>query len=116
MHCAAGKDRTGIICALTHIVLGVSEEDIFIDYDLTNQAVDIEAHLPAARDRFNEFLGKNHEADVYRPFMGVRNVYLENAFEVMSDAHGSPFGHVQSVLAITDDRVERLRNKYINRA
>ena len=115
VHCAAGKDRTGIICALTHIVLGVSEDDIFADYDLTNKAVDIEAHLPAARDRFNEFLGKSHDTDVYRPFMGVRKVYLENAFEVMSDAHGSPQNYVQSVLGVSEERAERLRQKYIAR-
>ena len=36
MHCAAGKDRTGLICALTHHVLGVSEADIMADYLLTN--------------------------------------------------------------------------------
>ena len=32
VNCAAGKDRTGILCALTHHVLGVSEDDIYADY------------------------------------------------------------------------------------
>lgn len=113
VHCAAGKDRTGIICALTHLVLGVSEEDVMEDYDLTNRAVDIEAHLPLARDRFNEMLGKNHEADVYRPFMGVRPVYLENAFEVMSDAHGSPMNYVREVLGVDAARADALKRKFI---
>jgi len=36
VHCAAGKDRTGILCALTHHLAGVSDDDIFEDYLLTN--------------------------------------------------------------------------------
>ncbi len=113
VHCAAGKDRTGIICALTHLALGVSEEDVFEDYILTNTAVDIEAHLPAAREHFNELLKRDYEADVYRPFMGVRDVYLINAFEVMSDAHGSPLGYAREVLGVDDQMIDTLKRKYI---
>lgn len=36
-HCAAGKDRTGMVAALLLLVLGVSEEDILDDYELTSQ-------------------------------------------------------------------------------
>ncbi|MEM1389956.1 MAG: tyrosine-protein phosphatase, partial [Pseudomonadota bacterium] len=32
VNCAAGKDRTGVLCALTHIVLGVDQETIMQDY------------------------------------------------------------------------------------
>ena len=113
VHCAAGKDRTGIVCMLTHRLLGVNERDMFEDYDLTNTAVDIDAHLPAARDRFNKYLGTNHEADVFRPFMGVRIPYLENAIEVMSDAHGSPEGYMREVLGMTDERADTIRRRLI---
>ena len=47
IHCAAGKDRTGIACALTLMSLGVDEDTVFADYDFTNQAVDIERRMPA---------------------------------------------------------------------
>lgn len=113
VHCAAGKDRTGIICALTHIVLGVDEKDVAEDYILTNEAVDIDRFLPEARKRFNEALGANHEADVYRPFMGVRDVYLENAFEVMSDAHGSPRNYAREVLGVDDEMGDRLKKRFL---
>jgi protein-tyrosine phosphatase len=36
-HCAAGKDRTGIVAALLLSVLGVAEEDILDDYELTSR-------------------------------------------------------------------------------
>jgi protein-tyrosine phosphatase len=36
-HCAAGKDRTGLVAAVLLSVLGVSEEDILDDYELTSR-------------------------------------------------------------------------------
>lgn len=38
-HCAAGKDRTGVVAAMLLAVLGVSDDDIVADYALTNQAM-----------------------------------------------------------------------------
>jgi protein-tyrosine phosphatase len=39
VHCMAGKDRTGTICALTLSLLGVADEDIATDYALTTDAM-----------------------------------------------------------------------------
>ena len=36
IHCSAGADRTGTLCALINGVLGVSEEDLIRDYELTS--------------------------------------------------------------------------------
>jgi protein-tyrosine phosphatase len=35
VHCVAGKDRTGVVCALTLSLLGVSDEDIAAEYALS---------------------------------------------------------------------------------
>ncbi|MGA5816718.1 tyrosine-protein phosphatase [Kitasatospora sp. NPDC094028] len=39
-HCAAGKDRTGLIAALLLTLLGVSEDDIAADFALTERATE----------------------------------------------------------------------------
>jgi protein tyrosine/serine phosphatase len=36
VHCTAGKDRTGIVCAFTHHIAGVPRDDMLADYLLTN--------------------------------------------------------------------------------
>ena len=36
IHCSAGADRTGTLCALINGVLGVSEDDLIRDYELTS--------------------------------------------------------------------------------
>ncbi len=38
IHCAAGKDRTGVLTALVLRLLGVAEEDVIADYALTGLA------------------------------------------------------------------------------
>jgi protein-tyrosine phosphatase len=39
VHCMAGKDRTGVVCALALALLGVSDEDIAADYALTETSM-----------------------------------------------------------------------------
>lgn len=39
-HCTAGKDRTGVLAALILGILGVDDQQIMADYDLTNQTMD----------------------------------------------------------------------------
>jgi protein tyrosine/serine phosphatase len=53
VHCVAGKDRTGVVCALTLSTLGVSDADIAADYALSTVASQrysawIRSQLPAA--------------------------------------------------------------------
>jgi protein tyrosine/serine phosphatase len=40
VHCLAGKDRTGVVCALTLSLLGVSDVDIATDYALSTQGLE----------------------------------------------------------------------------
>ena len=47
VHCSAGKDRTGVVCALVMNVLGVDDETIVEDYALSNLST---AKLLAMRD------------------------------------------------------------------
>jgi protein-tyrosine phosphatase len=56
-HCIAGKDRTGVVAALTLSLLGVSDADIAEDYHLSERAEAAnwewyrsrDSNLPAAR-------------------------------------------------------------------
>lgn len=48
VHCAAGKDRTGVLCALALVVAGVSRDDIVADYALTAERIE------AIRDRLTD--------------------------------------------------------------
>ncbi|MEM9738684.1 MAG: tyrosine-protein phosphatase [Pseudomonadota bacterium] len=113
VNCAAGKDRTGILCALTKHVLGVSPDDILTDYEMTNTAVDIEGRLPDAQAYFNTMLDRSYDADVYRPFMGVRRRYLETALSTIKSQSGSIHDYLQDVLGVTQDKQSDLKARLI---
>ncbi|MEM7663493.1 MAG: tyrosine-protein phosphatase [Pseudomonadota bacterium] len=113
VNCAAGKDRTGIICALTHHVLGVSEDDIIADYELTNVAAEVDERLPEATAYFNNMLDKTYDEDVYRPFLGVRARYLETALTAMRDKSGSVDAYLADVLGVDDRMRETLVGRYV---
>ena len=40
VHCAAGKDRTGVVCALALVVAGVPREEVVADYALTGERIE----------------------------------------------------------------------------
>jgi len=115
VNCAAGKDRTGILCALTHHVLGVSEQDIREDYELTNKAVNVSLFLPEAAKYFNDMLGKHHDTEVYRPFLGVRLRYLETAFATIKTESGSIDAYLADTLGVDDAMQQAIRDRLIER-
>lgn len=62
VHCMAGKDRTGTVCALTLSLLGVSDEDIAADYALTTAAmVPLTTYLMAKHPE--SIIGNEHMFD-----------------------------------------------------
>jgi protein-tyrosine phosphatase len=40
VHCAAGKDRTGVVCAFALLVAGVPREEVVADYALTAERIE----------------------------------------------------------------------------
>ena len=113
VNCAAGKDRTGILCALTHHVLGVSQDDIREDYVLTNVAVDVDGRLGEIAEMFNAHIGKAYEPEVFRPFIGVRLPYLETAIATIEGEVGSIDTYLSETLGVTQAKQDTIREKLL---
>ena len=113
VNCAAGKDRTGILCALTHHVLGVDRDTIFADYELTNEAANVAERLPEMARMFNQHIGKDYDDDVYHPFVGVSAEFLYGALDSITEKAGSIDTYLTETLGVDDARIKRLRDKYL---
>jgi protein-tyrosine phosphatase len=113
IHCAAGKDRTGLGCALTLFALGVGEDDIYADYEFTNQAVDIEARLPRMQASFERRIGRTLDAATLRPILGVHVDYLRCALDEIRAKHGSVDVYLADVLGIGPQERTQLRQRLI---
>jgi protein-tyrosine phosphatase len=109
IHCAAGKDRTGLGCALTLIALGVPEEAIYADYEYTNEAIDLNARLPRIRARMEERIGRPLTDEAIRPMIGVQADYLRTAFEAIDAHYGSALAYMEKELGVGPTERARLR-------
>ncbi len=100
IHCAAGKDRTGLLAALTHHLLGVHRDDMVADYLLTNEAVDLVGRAPAIARQLEARTGRPAPHDAVVAFLGVEPVYLETALAAATDRHGSIDGYLEQALGV----------------
>jgi protein-tyrosine phosphatase len=113
VHCAAGKDRTGIACALTLFALGVPEEAVFADYEFTNQAVDLEKRMPRIQERMEARLGRKLQSEALRPMLGVHADYLCASLDVIQAKHGSVFDYMERELGVGPRERAALRENFI---
>lgn len=114
VHCAAGKDRTGILCALTHHLAGVSDDDIFEDYLLTNERERLAARLPMIREVIRANTGKVASDAALMTAMRVEAEYLTQALEAMRQAHGSLDGYLAEALGLDGALRERLHARLLD--
>jgi protein-tyrosine phosphatase len=116
VHCAAGKDRTGIAVAVLLRALGVPRETVLEDYLLTNDAGDFEQFI---RTRHRARLGladPEHPlplmpADVRRVLFSAHERFLEAAFDQIDAQLGGLDAYLEraaGVDASSRDRVLRV--------
>lgn len=113
VNCAAGKDRTGILCGLTLAILGVDEEVILEDYVLTNQAADVDGRLAEAAAYYNEQIGKSYADDVYRPFLGVHRDFLIEAWRAIREEYGTLETYLNDVVGVDQAKADKLRAAFL---
>ncbi len=100
VHCAAGKDRTGLAVALTHHIAGVHRDDIIADYLLTNNSGRFEQHGAAWREMILQQHGRAPTMEVMRSIMGVEPVFLERSFDVMTERNGGIDAYLRDELGV----------------
>ena len=109
VHCAAGKDRTGLICALTHHVAGVHRDDIMADYLLTNDESRIDRKVGQLRAWLQVNTGQTVPDEALRAAVRVDPAYLEAALAAIRDAHGSVDAYLSDRLGVDAGLRDRLR-------
>lgn len=115
IHCAAGKDRTGLVAAMLLSLLGVPDEYIAADYAKTAEGmIKMRAAWAAwAAEQGDEATEKMSEAPAH---------YFESPPEVMSELlaelraqHGSVLDYLRS-LGVTDTQIAALRERLVEPA
>ncbi len=113
INCHAGKDRTGFLCALTLHVLGVSDEDILGDYLATNSYNRADARLREMSASFEATHGHAPSEALLRRMMAVDAVYLDAAFQAITEQHGDIDTYLADVLGVGDALRQRIRDRLL---
>ncbi len=108
-HCTTGKDRTGWAAASTLLFLGVSEEDVYHDYLLTNKQL-----LPALEPMLDEFKQAGGNPELLRPVLGVDRAYLTTAIELMKTEYGTIDAYMSEGLQLDDALLAELRSRLLS--
>ncbi|MDB5447655.1 MAG: protein tyrosine/serine phosphatase [Phenylobacterium sp.] len=114
VHCAAGKDRTGVLCALTHHLAGVHEDDLIQDYLLTNRAQRLEARLPGIREAIARTTGREPAEEGLRAMLSVSPEFLAAALAEIRARHGSVEGYLEQALGVTPAVCDRIRQRLLD--
>jgi protein tyrosine/serine phosphatase len=113
VHCAAGKDRTGLICALTHHVAGVSHDDMMADYLLTNDEARLARKMDFLGPWIEQQVGLRAPREALKVAVSVNADYLEAAFAVIRERSGSLDAYLQDVLGVDEGLKERLHARLL---
>lgn len=88
VHCAAGKDRTGLIVALTHKLAGIHHDDIVSDYLMTNDNARFEVYGAQWAKLIGQQRGREPDLEVMKYIMGVQAEYLDRSFAAIEESGG----------------------------
>jgi protein tyrosine/serine phosphatase len=109
IHCAAGKDRTGLLAALTHHVAGVADDDVIDDYLLTNNEERFARRGPKFATIIETATGRRPSDAAMRTAMGVEADYLATAIAEMKGQYGSIDGYLERAVGLDAEGREAVR-------
>ena len=107
VHCAAGKDRTGVVVALALSVAGVPGDRIVADYVATAERMEPLLARLKASDTYREDLDSRPD-DTHRPRAGTMRRLLAH----LDEHHGGPLGWLASAGFGPAD-VQKLRSRLV---
>ncbi len=107
VHCAAGKDRTGVVVALALAAAGVSRDAVVADYVATGYRLEaVLARLLASPTYAADLDGT--PADVHRP----RPQTMQRFLELLDERFGGPAGWLAAV-GFSTDELAALRRRLV---
>lgn len=109
LHCTAGKDRTGVICALILSFCGVEDEIIASEYNMTEQGLgDWMDTLVKAVLKYNK--GDETRA---RKMAGARKESMLGALKMITSDYGGAEGYFKDKLGLSSDDIAALKKTLV---
>jgi protein-tyrosine phosphatase len=107
-HCTTGKDRTGWAAAALLTLLDVPKETVMEDYLRSNDYI-----LPMYQKHIDAFVAAGGDPEIPRAILGVKEEYLDAAFDEMQSKYGTIENYFSEGLGIDAARQKALRDLYL---
>ena len=107
-HCTTGKDRTGWAAAAFLTILGVPKATVIEDYLRSNDYI-----LPMYETIIDHFEAEGVNRAIPVAMLGVKEEYLEAAFEEVNKKYGSMEKYISVGLGITLEQQTAFKNLYL---
>jgi hypothetical protein len=119
LHCTAGKDRTGVFCALLLLLAGVDNDTITLEYSLTTIGLDsiretilgyLQVTKPNQHQGCHEEIGRTGAENM----MSSKRECMKRTLELLEDEFGGVRGYLKSICGFNDDEIDRLRDNLVS--
>ncbi len=108
-HCTGGKDRTGTCAALILLALGVSEEKVIEDHQLSN--VYIAKLLPV----INEMIAAHGvDPEIIFPYLTAPRECIEALIDHLNSQYGSAAAYLQAKAGVGESILNRLKDNLLD--
>jgi len=118
VHCAAGKDRTGLAIALLLTLLGVPHEVIVEDYLLTNDAGDFQSFILSKHEAQLGVATSSHPLltlpeDVRRVLFAADADYLTAAYDQIARDFGDVHAFIRDGIGIDNAMRDKIKSRLL---
>ena len=110
-HCAAGKDRTGVLAAIVLLFFGVKKEDIVENFLITNEIS--ENAIADSRKRLNVTEDNAFANHIFDILLRVHAENIENTFKVILEKYQSYDEYFEKEYGITPEIKKQLYDRYL---
>lgn len=115
-HCAAGRDRTGVLASMLLLVLGAGDDDIVADYARTgdNMSAIMERTRPVMAAMWKA-LGFEQDAHdtTFALLAGSMDVSMRLLLATLRERHGDALAPLRAA-GLSDDTIARLRQRALS--
>ena len=108
VHCAAGKDRTGVLVALALSLVGVTRDAVVADYALSGERIAAVRDRLVASPTYAPDVGKR-TLDSMRPHAGNMERFLDRVDRDYGGVHG-----LASTIGVDEETVARLGRRLLD--
>jgi protein-tyrosine phosphatase len=113
-HCTGGKDRTGITTMFLYTVLGVSEEDILAEYEVSD--VFNASYNRLRHTLMTIFLPTSTRVKaLLTSMLYSKREYMEETIAAIKEKYGTVLNYLETEIGITKEKQDKLKELYLEK-